>query len=93
MKFEWHDAKNEANIIKHGIDFNYAIAIFADDNRVCFVDERKPYGEIRFITIGTVERYIYVVVYTERSGCIRIISARRANHYERQTYYHYVETR
>ena len=86
MDFEWDDAKNEANMLKHGIGFDRAIAIF--DGRVrTVVDTRFDYGEKREISFGMVdENLILTVVHTDRSGRKRIISARRASARERQFY-------
>ena len=34
MKFEWNDQKSRSNLVKHGIDFNTATAIWDDPNRI-----------------------------------------------------------
>jgi uncharacterized protein len=48
-------------------------------------DERFDYGEDRWIGIGFLQNGVAVVVWTERQdNVIRIISARKANRYERQ---------
>jgi uncharacterized DUF497 family protein len=44
MNFEWDEAKNAANIAKHGIDFFYAISIFGG-HIYEWVDDRYEYGE------------------------------------------------
>ena len=38
MKFEWDETKNKKNIEKHGIDFNDAITIFDDDEKIEAID-------------------------------------------------------
>ncbi len=86
MNFEWDENKNKQNNDKHDIDFNEAKEIFEDEDRINYPDERKDYGEKRWITIGKVLDFIYTVVYTLRSGVVRIISARRANKKERDWY-------
>lgn len=85
MDFEWDDAKNRANIAKHGIDFTRAKEIFFGPV-VDFVDERRNYGETRRAAIGVVERREVYVVFTVRGEAYRIISARRAKRDERRTY-------
>ena len=51
MDFEWDEAKNEANMSKHGIDFDDAIGIF--NQRVLeHEDRRRDYGELRTRVIG-----------------------------------------
>jgi uncharacterized protein len=52
MKFEWDENKNTKNIAKHGIDFNDALTIFDDDERLEAVDVRNDYGEERIQVIG-----------------------------------------
>ena len=48
----------------------------------------KDYGEERFIIIGRAEKNVLLfVASTEREGCIRIISARRATQNEQEDYF------
>jgi uncharacterized protein len=86
MEFEWDEDKNRSNIAKHGIDFALAVQIF-ERPTVDRIDDREAYGEERTISIGMIaEGAIVVVVYTDRSGRIRIISARSALRWERRFY-------
>jgi len=85
MNFEWDENKNKSNIEKHGIDFNDAKGVFNDINRTNSEDNRKDYGENRWIMIGLIANILLTVVYTIRNA-IRIISARRSNKKERQEY-------
>ena len=83
MKYEWNEAKNAVNIEKHGIDFNNAHELF-EGNRLVFPDDRKDYGESRFLTVGYIENRMMIAAYTQRSpGTIRIISLRKANSREK----------
>lgn len=81
MEFEWDEAKNEANRLKHGFDFTFAIRIFEGAVRR-FVDTR-PRGELRIVATGQVEGRFITIVYTRRGGRYRIISARPARSIER----------
>ena len=90
MKFVWDEKKNDANIFKHGIDFNDAKEIFRKV-RVTGIENRREYGEIRKISIGPINNDICVVVYTEREDDTRIISARKANQRERRRFYEYIK--
>ncbi len=84
--FEWDDAKNAANIAKHGVAFELACRIF-DGPVLTVADSRTDYGERREISLGAVEGVlILAVVQTGRSARIRIISARRASRRERRRY-------
>jgi uncharacterized protein len=85
MVFEWDSAKNEANIAKHGIDFEDAIGIF-EGPVLERPDERRDYGESRFIAFGILDDREIAVVYTIRATRHRIISARRASKNERKEY-------
>ena len=90
MKFEWDEQKNRINIRKHGISFEDAKAIF-EDVRITAVDIRQSYGEIRKISLGMIHGRVCVVVYTERKGVTRIISARKANLRERRRYHEFIK--
>ena len=50
-------------------------------------DDRKDYGEERFVTFGMMEGRVVAVVHTERGDSIRIISIRKATKYEQKTYF------
>ena len=92
MWYEWDDAKNRANVAKHGIGFETASRIFAGPI-VTAEDARRDYGETRLNSIGAVEGVaIVVVTHTDRRGIIRIISARPANRAERKRYEEAVRT-
>lgn len=72
-RFEWDDAKRQANIKKHGLDFEGIQELFAGD--VATVeDERFEYGETRYISIGMWRGKVVVVAHTESETVIRIIS-------------------
>jgi uncharacterized DUF497 family protein len=85
MKFEWDENKNGHNILQHDIDFNDAELVFNYPiiNRL---DDRKDYGEFRYIALGQLNGIIVVIVYTLRKDVVRIISMRKANIREREIY-------
>jgi uncharacterized DUF497 family protein len=82
VKYEW----DAANLTKHGIDFEDAIAIF-DGPVLEKVDKRIDYGEERFAAVGIAHGLELFVVYTWRGRNRRLISARRASRDERKPYY------
>lgn len=86
LGFEWDPAKNTANVAKHRIDFEDAARIF-EGPVLEQVDIRRDYGEERLAVIGVAMGLELFVVYTVRGNNRRIISARRANNYERDAYY------
>ena len=85
--YEWDEAKREANLVKHGVDFVDALGVFADPLRVERVDQRREYAEERRQAVGTVRGQVLFVVYTLRGEVRRLISARRASSNERRAYY------
>lgn len=86
MEFEWDDAKAGSNLAKHGVPFDYAARVFLDPDLVEFDTSRAGDGEVRRKAVGLIEGRLYVVVYTDRAGVSRIISARRTNEMERKAY-------
>lgn len=87
MEFEWDEAKNQANIRKHGISFEMAKRIF-DRPVLTSPDRRRNYGEDRYVSIGQSGHAVLIVVtHTRRDGRIRLISARPASRKERLRYY------
>jgi len=89
MKFEWDANKAQANQNKHGVCFEDASRVFLDPNRIETYDGREPYGEDRWKTVGWVSFSLLTVVYTVRNKqgeTIRLISARKADAYERAQY-------
>ena len=86
MRLEWDEMKNQLNRKKHGIDFETAMLVFNDLQRIEIYDEEHSITEDRYNTIGMVEDVLFVV-YTERKDNIRLISARVATPKERSIYY------
>ena len=86
MDSEWDEAKRQANIVKHGIDFVDAIEIFAS-KFIETEDRRRDYGEQRYRAVGQLGDQIIQVAYTWRGERRRIISARRAGRNDRRAYH------
>ena len=87
LSFEWDEEKNAANIRNHGIDFLDAALIFENPTMEA-IDEGEDYGELRWIALGLSEDTVLRVVYTWRGeDVIRIISAWKADRYDREKYY------
>lgn len=85
MGFQWDDEKSTANEAKHGISFLQAAQIFRGPI-LTRPDDRKDYGEQRFIALGAYDGEVLRVVFTERDGDIRLISAWRAGRHDRKRY-------
>ena len=86
MKFEWDEGKNKTNIRKRGLDFADASKMF-NGLMLVSADDRKDYGEQRFIGFGLLQSRLMAVVYTERTpDIVRIISFRKANRREQELF-------
>lgn len=84
MLIEWDTKKNQTNYEKHGLSFEDADLIFGSKT-ITFRDDRKDYGEQRFITLGELKSRVIVVVHTQRDLATRVISMRKANEYEKKS--------
>lgn len=86
MEVEWDPNKADINLQKHGISFSDAEAVFYDPNALSFEDTTAK-DERRFISIGMDSFWhLLVIVYTERNGRTRLISARSATRAEKRNY-------
>jgi uncharacterized DUF497 family protein len=84
--FEWDERKSKINKTKHGVDFEAAVRLF-DSPFIRLLDSRFDYGEDRWVALGTIGHRFLLIVFTERSSTIRIISARKARKHEIKTYF------
>lgn len=82
---EWNEAKSALNCTKHGLALHDARKVL-DDFHLERIDNRKDYGEMRFIVLGVLEGREVVLVYTPRGNKKRIISLRKANVQEQKAY-------
>ena len=86
MRFEWDEAKSQANLRKHGFHFADAAEMF-DGPFLARPDTREDYGEELWIGIGMTKGGVAFVAFTSESNeTIRIISLRKATNEERQEY-------
>ena len=85
MKIEFDPDKGQATLDHRGLDMARAAEIFTGAT-LTIPDERKDYGEPRFITIGRLDGRMVVSVWTPRGAARRIISLRKANDREQALY-------
>ena len=64
MNFTWNDAKRQANLKKHGLDFADASLVFAG-HTLTRPDTRFSDGEARFSTGGLPGVDVVVIAHTE----------------------------
>jgi uncharacterized DUF497 family protein len=89
LAFEWDPRKAAANLRKHGVSFEDAQAVFADERARLIEDPDHSVDEERFLLLGLGSSLRLLVVahcYREAADVIRIISARRATHAEQRFY-------
>ena len=92
MVFEWNIEETRANLMKHGLSFEEAKAVFGDPLSLTFPDDYHSDSEDRDITVGRSERgKVLLVVHVddwqpEDTQIVRIISCRRATPSERRIY-------
>ena len=82
---EFDEAKRAATLEARGLDMARAGEVFAGAT-LTVEDDRRDYGEDRFIPIGFLDDVMVVLVWTPRDGAYRIISMRKANERERTLY-------
>jgi uncharacterized protein len=82
---EWDETKRKSNISKHGIDFVDAAKVFQDPSQYTYRSPNMS-DESRYVSVGLVREILAAVVFVRRGNRLRIISARRARHKERELY-------
>ena len=85
MIFEFDPDKGQANLEKHGIDFEQAQTLWRDPDGLD-VPSKYP-QECRRLKIAAREGKLWTAIYTAREGKVRIISVRRSRENERNAYY------
>ena len=85
MRFTWNEAKRRSNLKVHGLDFVDAALVF-EGVTYTFEDDRFPYYEQRFITLGLLADIPVSIAHTETEHEIRIISFRKATTREAEIY-------
>ena len=83
--FSWDDAKYASNAEKHGVSFESA-RMFEFETAFVAVDDRKDYGEIREVALGLIGERLHTMVFTIRAEVCHVISLRKSNRKEIETY-------
>ena len=76
ITFEFDKAKSQANLLKHGISFDDALALWADPRLLEI--PAKTEDEPRYLVIGLIHGKCWSAVITYRGANIRLISVRRS---------------
>ena len=94
LEFVWDKRKELANRQKHGVGFDEAAEVFADEYARIILDPEHSDQEDLFILLGMSARLrVLVVCHCYRAGDakIRIISARKAHKQEAKDYGRYLK--
>ena len=89
LAFEWDLRKAAANARKHGVSFEEAKSVFADEHAKLIGDPDHSEDEDRFVMLGLSSALRMLVVchcYRTENNVIRIISARKATAGESKSY-------
>ena len=88
MCYEFDDNKRKRNLSKHEVDLLYAARIF-EGPTLEKIDDRRDYGEVRWVALGLVDGVPFTVVFTMRGEKMRLISAWKGGRKDYATYKDY----
>jgi uncharacterized protein len=78
VRITFDRAKREKTLAERGLDFRLAKEVFQSVH-LTRPDDRRDYGEQRFVSAGWLEERIVIIVWTPRGRARRVISMRKAN--------------
>jgi uncharacterized DUF497 family protein len=87
MKITFDPEKRAETLRRRQVDFLDAETVFTGPT-FTIQDERYPYPEDRFLTVGLLSGRLVIVVWTPVADGRRIISMRKANDREQTRYSH-----
>jgi len=86
MQYEWDEAKREANLRKHRLDFLVAHRVYESLEKITYRLKSTPEERLLDIAFVELQGSFLALVYTMRSGKVRFISFRFASRKERRRY-------
>ena len=81
----WDETKRRKTLVARGLDFAEAELVFAGKH-FTRRDDRRTYGEPRYVTAGFMAERFVVVVWTPRDSGRRIISMRQGHEREKKRF-------
>ena len=87
IEIEYDPDKNERNIEERGLPFDLAEFVLSDPYVVTECDNRKCYGEERFLSYGIVEGLRLCLCWTPRNGRVRVITLFKVHKKEWEKHY------
>jgi uncharacterized DUF497 family protein len=85
MRITYDPHKRADTLANRGLDFEDAPLIF-DGEYYEEIDDRRDYGEVRFLTVGFLRGRLMMLVWTLRGDARHIISMRKCNEREQERY-------
>jgi uncharacterized DUF497 family protein len=85
MYIYYDSAKSDWNERERGLSFD-RVRDFDFGSALIAMDDRRDYGEIRYVAIGLIGGRLHVLCFTDAMGGIRVISLRKANAREVKRY-------
>ncbi|MGV3491220.1 MAG: BrnT family toxin [Devosia sp.] len=85
FKITFDPVKRQWTLDERGLDFADAGKVF-EGHTYDMVDDRFDYGEQRLITVGRLDGRMMIVVWTPRGEARHVISMRKANAREQNSY-------
>lgn len=85
--FQWDKGNKGKNYLKHKVTDQECEEVFFDSKKKIFKDLLHSDKEDRYVLLGqTKENRVLFIVFTVRSGKVRVISARDLNKKEKMLY-------
>jgi len=78
VRIFYDPAKNQRNVRDRGLSFD-SVAEFDFESALFAADERRDYGEARYVAVGLLGARLHVLCFSETPEGIRVISFRKAN--------------
>ncbi len=87
INFEWDNGNITKSWLKHGVSKEDCEEAFLNRPLKIYDDRKHSIEEVRFVAYGKTDTGIYLtIIFTLRGKSVRIISARKQNKKERNTY-------
>lgn len=86
MDITWDDRKAEANLAKHGVSFEEAATVILNPLALTAPNAHPDGSRFEYLGHSTRDRLLYVVTVERSEETVRILSARKATPYEKETY-------
>jgi hypothetical protein len=84
--YEWDEAKREANLKKHKLDFRDAYLVYDSPDKITYRQSRGTEQRYKDIALVKIAGNVLCLVYTLRARNVRVISFRYASRRERRIY-------